>query len=97
MDYVELAAFDPKIQIVEDDKSALLRMTLDEALPTASTTVVTTERLGKAKVSGQAYENADGSPVVIDYDFFGKSRGRRHPTPGPFEGLGTGPVEIKVW
>ncbi len=56
-----------------------------------------TELLGKAKISGLAYENADGSPLVIDEDYFGKKRNVAAPSPGPFENAGEGDLKLKVW
>jgi len=62
-----------------------VRFTPPDSLHKAATIPVTTERLGKAKVSGLAYENPDGSPLVIDTDYYGKKRNSAHPTPGPVE------------
>jgi hypothetical protein len=54
-----------------------------------ATGVVTTARLGRAKVSGQAYEAADGTSWVLDRDARGRGREVRGPTPGPLEGRGS--------
>jgi alpha-L-arabinofuranosidase len=59
--------------------------------------LVTTKLLGRAKVSGCTYENADGSPLRINTDYFGKKRKEKHPFPGPFETISNGKQEIKVW
>jgi alpha-N-arabinofuranosidase len=53
--------------------------------------------LGKAKVSGLAYENPDGSPLVLDTDYFGKKRKPAAPFPGPFENPGEGDLKLEVW
>jgi alpha-L-arabinofuranosidase len=58
---------------------------------------VTTDLLGKASVPGAAYENPDGSPVLINTDYFGKKRSRTNPFPGPFELSGAGKQTLKVW
>jgi len=60
-------------------------------------TLVTTELLGKAGVSGARFENADGSPLKVDADYFGKRRNPDNPSPGPFESPGTGLLTLKVW
>lgn len=57
---------------------------------------VTTESLGKAKVSGCAYDNPDGSPLRVDTDYFGNKRDEKHPFPGPFEKPHAGKA-MKVW
>lgn len=59
--------------------------------------MVTTALLGKARVSGCAYENADGSPLCVDRDYFGRVRNEQEPFPGPFEKVANGQREIKVW
>ena len=46
---------------------------------------MTSARLGKASISGCAFENPDGSPITIATDYFGKPRNAANPTPGPFE------------
>ena len=63
----------------------------------AKSRLVTTRLLGKARVSRCAYENADGSPVRIDSDYFGNKRNKRDPFPGPFEIPAGGTQTFKVW
>jgi alpha-N-arabinofuranosidase len=63
---------------------------------TSQSQLVTTDFLGKAKVSGCAYENPDGSPLNIDADYFGKKRDGKNPFPGPFESALKGGT-VKVW
>lgn len=56
--------------------------------------VVTSERLGRSRVSGQPFVNPDGSPLRIDTDFFGKPRDPHKPAAGPFEDPGGGKVRL---
>jgi alpha-N-arabinofuranosidase len=91
------AAFDPAVKLVVDGDTAVLHLTLDEAIWKTPTTLVTTDLLGKAKIPGVAYENPDGSAVKIDIDYFGKPRNETNPTAGPFEAPGTGSLTLKVW
>jgi len=86
-------AVDPQVSLV--DRS--LQLTYVPAVQQAKTTPVTTELLGQAKIPGLPYENADGSPLKIDSDYFGKPRNAANPTPGPFENPGQGMLELKVW
>jgi len=58
---------------------------------------VTTDLLGKAKVSDCAYENPDGSPLRVSTDYFGKKRDTKNPFPGPFEKISGSEQQIKVW
>jgi hypothetical protein len=90
------AAFDSDVKLVVEGDTAVLHLTLDEAVQKAATTLVTTELLGKAKIPGVAYENPDGSAIKIDTDYFGKPRIEANPTPGPFENAGTGRLALQV-
>lgn len=85
---------DPEFQLTLSGGAARLRFDPGPRLKDASTRVVTTELLGNAKVPGVAYENADGSPLRINRDFLGKKRDVS-PTPGPFEQLPKGSLNLK--
>jgi alpha-N-arabinofuranosidase len=56
---------------------------------------VTTARLGKVAAIGLPWENADGSPMTLDTDYFGRKRSPDNSFPGPFETPVAG--EVKVW
>ncbi len=88
---------DPRPSIVEEGESVYLRITLGPELRKAATKLVNTGLLGKARVPGLAYENADGSPLAIDGDYSGNKRDAATPTAGPFERPGQGEMRIKVW
>ncbi len=59
--------------------------------------LVTTALLGRARVSGGAYENRDGTPVRIHTDYFGHERNETNVFPGPFEISTSGVQTFKVW
>ncbi|MCE5307194.1 MAG: right-handed parallel beta-helix repeat-containing protein [Acidobacteriales bacterium] len=90
-----LSNVDPKLRVDERNGGVYLHLTLPPEVRNAETKVVTTAVLGKAMVPQVAYENADGTPVAIDYDYIGKKRAGSRPTPGPFEQPGT--AALKVW
>jgi len=92
-----LSGSDPKPAISDEGGSVYLHLTLWKKMQKAATSLVTTDILGKAKVPGLAYENADGSPLVITTDYFGKNRNATNPSAGPFENPGTGKLVLKVW
>jgi len=94
---LNLSGADPKPGIVEEGDGVYLRLNLGAEARKAATRLVNTELLGKAKISGLAYENADGSPLVIDDDYFGKKRNTAAPSPGPFENAGQGDLKLKIW
>jgi alpha-L-arabinofuranosidase len=88
---------DPGVRLTEEDGHVILQLTLGQTLRKAETRRVTTERLGTAQISGLPYLNRDGSPLMLDTDYFGKRRSKSQPIPGPFEKVGAGPVALRVW
>ena len=52
--------------------------------------------LGITKLTGFSYENADGTPFVLDKDYLGKERPIQSPTVGPIETVSS-TKRIKVW
>lgn len=88
-------AMDPAIQLKKSGTRLELQSKPGPELKEAATQPVTTALLGRAKIPNLPYENADGSPLKINTDFFGKKRNTTHPTPGPFENPGTGPLTLR--
>jgi hypothetical protein len=96
-DPLNLSSVDPKVRIAQQEDGVYLHLALSPSVRKATTKRVTTAVLGKAKIPGLAYENADGTPVVIDYDYFGKKRAETAPCPGPFTDPGQGDMKFRVW
>lgn len=55
-----------------------------------------TKRLGLTKLSGYPFVNSDGTPFLLDHDYFGNERSVDHPVVGPVENLPSG-NRLKVW
>ena len=91
------ANFDPQVKLVEEEGRFVLHLTPGLDLTQAASTLVTTKLLGKALIPGLPYEDADGASLKITTDFFGKTRSKQDPTPGPFELPGAGPLSLRVW
>ena len=89
--------FYPGLQLIEEGNRTYLQLTLGDSPQKAATTPVTTKLLGQAKIPGLPYENADGSPLKVDTDYFGQRRIGVPPAPGPFANPGTGSLRLKVW
>jgi hypothetical protein len=83
-------------ELLQKENAFFLKINLPD-LSGLETSLITTELLGKAVVPDAAYENADGSPLSIDTDFFGAARNRDNPTAGPFEAITSGRQEFKIW
>jgi hypothetical protein len=91
-----LAGTDPKVKLVQQGGQFILQISPGPGLKQASTTLVTTGILGQAKTPGLPYEQADGAPLKVDTDYFGKQRSKTKPTAGPFERPGEGDLRLKV-
>ncbi|RIK77075.1 MAG: xylosidase [Planctomycetota bacterium] len=93
----ELHAADPQLKIMAQPDQVVLELEFGEGLKQITTRAVTTELLGPAAIPQLPYEHADGAPLTIGADYFGKARDALRPTPGPFEGLPAGRVKLTVW
>jgi alpha-N-arabinofuranosidase len=90
--------FDPGIRLAVKANAAELTIKLDRAWTGERTRkLVTTSLLGRATIPDLPYEQPDGTPLQIDTDYFGRSRSKSHPTPGPFEDPRQGVLALKVW
>ena len=87
---------DAKVSLEKRADGIYVKITVDNAINRAQTSIVTTDSLGKTYYSNGYYENPDGTKLAIDKDFFGTVRGPK-PTPGPFENLRQGENEFCVW
>lgn len=96
-DALVLAASNPQVKLVQEGDRFVLRFSPGIEWRRAKTAPVTTARLGKAKIPDVGYENADGSPLQMDTDFFGRKRNRTKPMAGPFANPGEGDLRLEVW
>lgn len=92
---VVLPDFKPDVKVEETADGVYLSLSV-QGLDGLQTSRVTTERLGKAKLPRQAYEQPDGSPIDIATDYLGNTRSNQ-PKPGPLESIKDGAIRIKVW
>jgi hypothetical protein len=83
--------------LVETDGHVFLRFQFGPQSKQADTVRVTSELLGKAMIPNLPYENPDGSPLVLDSDYFCQGRNLARPRAGPFEAPGEGLHNLKVW
>lgn len=77
MGAVEVKDFEAAIKLVEEDGSYYLETNLYEYPLAENLELVTTEMLGKSFQSEAAYENADGTPFVLDADYTDALRGEK--------------------
>ena len=83
----------PRVELETKDGQAFLTFDGGEAL--AKGMRVDGKRLGVAKLSNYAYENADGTPILIDRDYLGNERSEEGTYVGPFEKSAI--QKIRVW
>ncbi len=81
--FVENNAQDLKVELVEKDGHYYLNTNVYDYLKDFSDRMIHTEILGKAFEPEAYFENADGTPIRFDADYFGNHRGI-HVIPGPF-------------
>jgi alpha-N-arabinofuranosidase len=90
--------FDPALKLSTEKDGVYLEIILDQSWAAEQKRqLVTTALLGKAVIPNLPFENADGSPVRINTDYFGKRRNASNPFPGPFEVPAGGKLRLKVW
>jgi hypothetical protein len=89
--------FNPGIKLTEDGETVYLQINAGQAISSVKSQLITSEVLGKAKIPKARFENADGSALKIDTDYFGNKRSEANPTAGPFENPGSGILKLKVW
>ena len=92
---VVISDFDPAFKIEDKEHEVYISFSLKD-VSGLQTERVFTDRLGKAKLPGQTYEQPDGKPIVIDTDYLGVTRSER-PSPGPFEQVKDGEMRWRIW
>lgn len=84
-------------RFVEQDDGLVLEVDMDAAWTSGrQRMLVTTSLLNSTAIGHLRYENADGTPVSIHQDYFGKGRDENDPVPGPFERRGSGRVMVHL-
>ena len=76
---------DVKVELVEKEDGYHLETNIYEFLKGFTGRMINTEVLGNAFEPEQPFENADGTPIRFDEDYFGNHRGVAT-VPGPFAG-----------
>ena len=97
-DAVVAKEFNPDIKLTNQDGQWWLEMKVDPAwMAEPKRPVVKSDLLGKSSVSGAPFANRDGSPLLLDTDYFGNKRSGENPAPGPLVWDGQPTIRAKVW
>lgn len=94
---LDSSSFNPKLEIEEKENGVYLNISLDQKYYDLKESLITTETLGKTRVTKTNFENTDGTPMTFDKDYFGHSRTVGNAAAGPFVDLGGGEIALKVW
>ena len=88
-------AFNPSFKVEEVADEVYITFEGETKLSRLKGKPVNTDRLGVAKLTTYPFENADGTPFLLDIDFLGEKRSTVSPSIGPFEIVSGN--RIKVW
>ena len=91
------STYDPGLRLMEEGGHGYLQFTLHESYYQHQVDLVTTEKLGEAKIPKARFDLPDGSPLSIDHDYFGSTRTADKNHAGPFAALNKGKVVLGVW
>lgn len=86
----------PQAKIVTEKDGVYLEITLPEDIFAIETKQISTQLLGMTRLSEEAFETPDSSPIYIDTDLVGSPR-TKTPTPGPIQNLTSGTNRIHIW
>jgi len=87
---IENTNFKAAFKLLELANGVKLSFYMEKSAFTLKCPLVDTSLIGKLSLVNQGMEQHDGSPIIIDRDYFGNKRNTRHPRVGPFEKLKPG-------
>jgi hypothetical protein len=96
-DFKNVVGYDPGVQLTEENGSGYLHFTFDPTFFDYTVKLISGEKLGKAKIPKAAFENADGTALILDGDYFGNKRSSEDNYAGPFSKINIGKSSIKLW
>ena len=89
-------AYNPKVRIITEGKKTYLEIDVKKDLLKKSMKTLETKDLETVRIVEGAFENPDGTDIVLNKDYNGKKRDK-HSLFGPFAKLESGKNKIKVW
>ena len=95
--FVESPDFNPELKLKDEGDHVYLNLTFDQKYYDHTGDLITSELLGNAKIPRARFENADGTPFLLNSDYFGNARTSENAVSGPFVNLEKGNITLKVW
>jgi hypothetical protein len=96
-DYIYIPGESLQITLKEEGDAVHIFLVIPEEWADGDCKITGPEQLGMTIVSEAAWENPDGSPLLIDMDYFQKKRDGSSVVAGPFRNVPSGKQEIRVW
>jgi hypothetical protein len=97
IDFKNAPDYDPVIRLIEENGSGFLSFTPDPSFFDYKVKLISGDMLGNAKIPKAAYENSDGTSLILDEDFFGNKRSPDANIAGPIFNLNPGISRVKLW
>ena len=95
--HMVLSTVDPKLKVYRDVYGLQVELDVPQEMLDLTFKAIDTVALGETRLSACAYENHDGSPLVVDTDLKDEPRSLMATHVGPFEKLTVGHNKIKLW
>jgi hypothetical protein len=95
--FIESTAYDPEVKLTEEGVNVYLQFKPDQSYYSHKGDLITSDILGFAKIPRARFENADGTSMIINKDYFGKSRLPQNVLAGPFTDSVNETRILKVW
>jgi hypothetical protein len=89
--------YNPGIRLEEIGSEVFIHYNFDDAYRNFRGGLITTKMLGTTVIAKAKFENPDGSPLLINKDYFGNSRTEKNNLAGPFNSFTKDNLKLKVW
>ena len=95
--FIQLNAFNPEVRLIEEGEKVMLQISVEPSLIHHKIKIINTQALGKTKVTKAAFDNPDGSALIIDEDYSGKKFSANDALAGPFQVIRAEKMILTVW
>ncbi len=96
-EHLVIPSFDTQMKTERSAEHILLYVRIPDEMLRWQISQVTSALLGVTKISHLSFEDAQGRPIKIDTDYFGRMRKENHPVAGPFEIRQGGGIRLDLW
>lgn len=97
LDNTACLKYNPKVKLIEKEENVYLQFSVNNAFADHKVKMVSTQTLGKTKVTKASFDNPNSSEINFDIDYFGIKRSKINRIAGPFSNLGIENGQLKIW